>query len=666
MNYLKLPLLTVILFCFAQFLSAQSVGVEQKVALLSLVKEGKVYLRWMPTDYQTWETGNQNGYTIRRYRYSQNGVQLDLAEMQASEVEVATGLFPLLASSWATQFPGNEYAIVAKEALYNTDGMAGASGTPSLADAVNQEEFREGKHLFGLFAAEQDFAVAQAMGLGFLDETVSTTDEYLYYVEVQGQEAELKASALVDVRQATTMPTPPQPMAEGFDRGVLLQWPIGALEEFYGAYDIERSANGGPFQRVNEHPFFFAAEDGADVDVVAYRDSLDDNTTNYQYRILGRTPFGTTGPASPPVSVKGQEPPLGLSFSINEQEVLAPTEVKLGWQSFPDSLAAEISGFWVYCAKDPLGEYIKVNTTMLPANLREYTVANALPTAYYRVEAVDRNDHRYQTPAALVQLPDATPPAVPAGFTGRFITDDKVELTWDFGEDEDLYGYRLFTSNRRGTGYIQITEDVVVDDQFVYYVDPGFIVDSIYFTILATDQRENNSAHSTPLALARPDIVPPASPILFKVNPTPAGTAIGFRFSSSPDVARHVLERKIKEGSGWVTVLTVHPDEEAQYGEDLTPDDAAATCFIDDASLERRAYEYRFLAYDASGNVSSSAPMEVTPYDNGLRGAIENFAVTVACTPAPSLPNQAAYDLLEEILTDIEVTGSVDYDALSN
>ena len=288
------------------------------------------------------------------------------------------------------------------------------------------------------------------------------------------------------------------------------------------------------------------------------------------------------------------------------------------------------------------------------------------PQLYYRVEAVDLNGHRYITPSALVQMPDETPPAVPVGLTGRFITSDKVEMSWDLGTEEDLNGYRLFASNRRGLGYTQITTDIVVDNKFVFYVDPQFIVDSIYFKVLSTDHRENNSAKSAPLALARPDIIPPASPILYKVSPAPAGTEIGFRFSSSPDVDRHVLERKIKNAPGWVTVLTVQPEEEEQYRENLTPGEVTTTCFIDDATLERRPYEYRFLAYDKSGNVSSSEPMELIPYDSGLRGTIEAFTVAVECTPAPNLPFQDAYNLLEWIREDIEINGTVNTDSLSN
>ena len=381
MKYLKLPLLTALFVLCTSMVFGQSAGVEQEVALLSMVKDGKVYLRWMPMEFSTWELGNQNGYTVKRYQYSTNGVQLGLTEMQNSEVQLASGVFPLLESSWATQFPDNDFATVAKAALYNTDGVPSPTGTGSLAGAVNQEQYREGRHLFGLFAAEQDFAVAQAMGLGFLDETVSSTDEYLYYVEMQGHEDDFKASALVDVSQPTVMPTPPQPTAETSDKGVMLEWPVATVEDFYGTYDIERSADGGPFQQVNEHPFFFAAEDGADTDFIAFRDSLDNNTIIYQYRIKGRTPFGTNGPASPSVEVKGKMPPLPLTFSINKQIILTPTEVRIKWNDLAGATTEDLEGFWVYSAKDPLGDYERVNNNMLAPHRRGYKVRNALPAA---------------------------------------------------------------------------------------------------------------------------------------------------------------------------------------------------------------------------------------------------------------------------------------------
>lgn len=666
MKYFKINLLTAFLVLYAGVVLAQSPGVEQKIALLSLVNNGKVKLRWVPLDFATWELGNQNGYAIKRYQYSNNGNQLGLTEMQNSEVLISSGIFPLPEGSWATYFTDNDFATVGRESLYNTDGVVSPSGSGSLADAVNQEQYREGRHLFGLFAAEQDFQVARAMGLGHRDNSVSTTAEYIYYVEIQGHEDEFKASALVDVREVTVMPKPPQPKAECFDKGVVLEWPIENMEEFYGAYDIERSANGGSFQKVNDHPFFFAAEEGARTDFIAFRDSLDNNSITYQYRIKGRTPFGTNGPASPSVMVKGKEPALPITLSLGEPEVLGSNAVKLSWDNLEGATSSDLQGFRIYCAKDPLGDYILVNQTPISPTVREYIVNNPVPTAYYRVEAFDNNDYRYLSPSTLVQMPDASPPAIPAGLTGRFITADRVEMSWDLGAEEDLNGYRLFASNRRGLGYTQITTDIVVDNKFVYEIDPQFIVDSIYFTVLSTDHRENNSDQSAPLALARPDIVPPASPILYKVSPTPAGTEIGFRFSSSPDVDRHVLERKMKNAPGWISVLTVQPEDEDQYGEDLSPGQATTTCFIDEAPLDRRPYEYRFLAYDESGNVSSSEPIEVTPYDNGLRGTIDPFTVTVECSAAPNLPYQDAYNLLEWIRENIEITGTVDLDSLYN
>lgn len=666
MKNIKTAVLVGLLVFLTSILLAQETGLEQRVALLSLVENGKVSLRWVPLEFSGWEMGNQNGYTIRRYRYSTNGIILGLTEMQNSEVMIASNLFPLPENSWATQFPNNNFATVARECIYNTDGVPNAQGVGSLADAVNQEQYKEGRHLFGLFAAEQDFAVAQAMGLGFLDQNVSSNSEYIYYVEIQGFESEFKASALVDVSQASIMPTPPQPAAESFDKGVVLEWPVEGIEEFYGAYDIERSANGGTFQKVNEHPFFFAAEDGADTDYIAFRDSLDNNTITYQYRIKGRTPFGTNGPASPSVMVKGKEPALPITLSIEEPEILGPNAVKLSWSNLEGATSSDLQGFRVYCAKDPLGDYVLVNQTPIAPSAREYIVNNPLPTAYYRIEAFDNNDYRYLSSSTLVQMPDATPPAVPVGLSGRFITAERVEMTWDLGEEEDLNGYRIFASNRRGMGYTQITSDIVVDDKFVYAIDPQFIVDSIYFTILSTDFRENNSDHSSPLALARPDVVPPASPILYKVTPDPGGIEIGFRFSSSPDVERHVLERKIKNAPGWVSVLTIQPEDEDDYNENLNQGEATSTSFVDAATLDRRPYEYRFLAYDETGNVSSSEPIEVVPYDSGKRGVIESFSVTVECSPAPSLPNQNAYDLLEWIREDIEVTGNVNLDSLYN
>jgi len=83
--------------------------------------------------------------------------------------------------------------------------------------------------------------------------------------------------------------------------------------------------------------------------------------------------------------------------------------------------------------------------------------------------------------------------------------------------------------------------------------------------MVAGDGHDNYSDFSTILALARPDIIPPSRPVLYKATPTPAGIELGWAFSSSDDLARHELQRKNINVTDWETVLTITPEQADNY-----------------------------------------------------------------------------------------------------
>ena len=246
---------------------------------------------------------------------------------------------------------------------------------------------------------------------------------------------------------------------------------------------------------------------------------------------------------------------------------------------------------------------------------------------YYRIKATDGNAYTYYSPSVLVQYRDESPPALPAAFSGTFITDDLVELRWEKGLESDLKGYRIFAANHLEGPYLQITVAAIPDSQFLYRVNTAFGVDSMFFKILATDFRDNYSERSAPIAVARPDLIPPAPPVLFKANPVPAGIQLGFSFSPSADVTRHTLQRKLAYGPDWVDVVDIPKADEDAFAETLTPKQLTPTNYIDIAALEHKEYAYRLVAYDRNDNVSSSELLRVTPYDSGERGEVAELTV---------------------------------------
>ncbi|HMQ90863.1 MAG TPA: hypothetical protein PKB07_24860, partial [Flavilitoribacter sp.] len=598
-SLISIPIYLIILF-FPLFASSQSY-----INVIALADTNRISIRWTPSNYEVWQSGNTHGYSIVRYITHQSDTVLSPLNMAGSETLIADTLLPLAESGWNSQFSGNDFGMVAKGALYSPDTTTVLTGAPTLADAVNAEQSREVRFVFALFAAEQDFEVAKNMALGFEDTTVQAGVTYLYQISINSSE-EIQGVLAVKAEAAADPPSPQQLSGESLDHTALLQWFIKDLSNHYSAYDIERSSGGQSFAKVNDHPFVFASDSDEDPEYAVFKDSLADNETTYQYRIRGRTPFGTVGPPSDTIVIKGMPPRLSLFLWFSSQDVTA-NGAELRWDSIEVADPGMLSGFNVYRSENSRDYFEKMNTGGLldPAD-RDYTDASPLPAAYYKLEAVDTNGYVYQSPAALVQMADSIPPDPPAGLDGRFVTSSRVQLGWTANSEADLKGYRVFVANQRDAYYTQATARPILGENYVFEIDPTYMADSIFFKVTACDNRDNQSDLSIAFALPRPDVLPPAKPVLHKANPTPEGIELGFRFSSSEDRLRHELQRKRKGAPGWETLVTITREEEGGYLENLTPNSVTATSYIDTAVLERREYEYRLLAYDGEDNGSSS------------------------------------------------------------
>ncbi len=262
--------------------------------------------------------------------------------------------------------------------------------------------------------------------------------------------------------------------------------------------------------------------------------------------------------------------------------------------------------------------------------------------------------------ATFVQLEDSIAPAMPTGLDGTFPTSNTLQLTWTPNTESDVSGYRVFVANSRNGEFMQVTSSPVTNEQFVYNIDPKFMVDSIFVKILAADFRDNFSDYSKILALARPDVVAPSNPLLHHVVPTPRGIELGYRFSESKDVSHHEFQRKPKNGGSWETIQTVAVDEAKQFI------DGNQEQFLDEDPLRRKEYLYRLLAIDASNNIASSKVMKARPFDNGERGQITDFQLNVNYTllDVKNIENPEAYKYMMDMMSTYEYYGTINLDEL--
>ena len=78
---------------------------------------------------------------------------------------------------------------------------------------------------------------------------------------------------------------------------------------YFTAYYYERSEDGGKtFKRLNKHPYTqLAVEPVTENSTIELNDSLPENYRQYYYKIVGITPFGDLGKATPDLAVMGRD-----------------------------------------------------------------------------------------------------------------------------------------------------------------------------------------------------------------------------------------------------------------------------------------------------------------------------------------------------------------------
>lgn len=614
---------------------------------------GILKIRWVPTDFETWQRGITEGYTLERFTESESGIVNTLNEVQTSKEELLSQVKPLDESDWIGANLNSDFAQVIKEAIYYTEQNPPTDpNAPKFGDAVYAQETAEARHLFSLFAAEQDFEASVAAGWGHEDADILPNSKYFYRVSIGD---DIKAICIVDTSQDTNFPKINDVESTGQDSTILLNWRINDLDQRYSAFDIERSSDGINFEAVNEMPFVFMNSTEEEIEFAMYVDSLAQNGVAYDYQIRGITPFGTRGTPSDIVTSSGiADRILELSFAITEA-VISGSNVDLTWNPLSPEIQSQIVEWKVLRATHVQGDYETLSTSS--AEIITYQDTDPQEQGYYIVELTDENGHIYRSPNKYVQLEDNTPPETPTGLAAEFVTGTDIRITWDENAEEDLAGYYIYASNGMNAYFSTIHADIIGSDaiEYIHQIKGDFIVDNIYYTIVAQDSRGNLSAESAPIEIPRPDIIPPSSPDIYKIQPLPDGIGIGWKFSDSDDVSRHELQRKISTGPNWEVILDIPIAEQDDYLEDLTPGSLTSICYLDTAALESRSYDYRMLAFDEAGNVSNSKPISAIPIRSKIVGEIQNFRKTnlQELTP-PSTPQVEAWDAMNDLIAEYQ------------
>ncbi|WP_103068653.1 fibronectin type III domain-containing protein [Aquimarina sediminis] len=609
-NYLCLIITCLLLVSGSMHSQSQNLKEDSPtVKVISRVKSNEVRLRWAITSATAWLRANKYGYIIERYTIKRDGKQLDTAE---KKIVTPVPITPKPMAEWESIIEKNDYAAILAQALYGetfqVEEMQGG-----IAQIINKSKEIEQRFSFALFAADLNFEAALLGGLGYIDATIKENEDYFYTIKTAIPSEVLivkEGNVFVESSKQEELPQPIDLIAIGDDKSILLTWEYEMFKTVFTSYYLERSENGTDFKRLGDTPLVNLNDKPESPSKrMFYVDTLSQNDKTYYYRVKGISPFGEESPASKIASGQGVKK-LSAVPHISKYEFDVSGGVVLQW-GFEKAVENEIQGFELNWAAQEKGPY-KVVQADIPSNARETIYLEPEPSNYFRITAIGKNNQKTTSLTAFVQTIDSIPPSQPQGVTGVVDSLGVVQLQWQANTEKDMLGYRVFRGNLEKEEVSQLTVAPIEQTTFTDTVQVKSLNTKVFYQIVAVDKRFNMSDYSEKLALKKPDVVPPSSPIFSGYKVKEEGVQLQWINSSSEDVKHHKLYRQqvAIADKGWQVI----------YQTDTI------SKFVDNKVVTGQKYRYAIFAEDESGLTSiPSTPLTLTIQKNKPIQVVKNF-----------------------------------------
>ncbi|MFW6267526.1 MAG: hypothetical protein ACOC1E_00180 [Marinilabiliaceae bacterium] len=559
---------------------------EDEIRLLARPMPDSILLRWAPTSYPLWLSGNKHGYMVNRTLILKNG---EFVDNPVPELLTDSPLKPAPLEEWEETAEDNDYAGIAAQAIHG-DGFEVDAGEENagMLQIHNRATEQQSKFGFALLAADISPKVARLSGLWFTDRDVNPGEKYLYKVwqaHQPGDEVVDTAYYYTGTDEHRALPAPANVMAEPGDKSVSLKWERSLQEGIYTGYWIERSQDKeSGFKRLNSSLLVNTTPEGYDEAAFHhYVDSLPDNQHDYFYRIVGVSPFGEEGPPSQVVEVKGEKKIKQAPRLVDTDA--SPEGVDLTWE-MEDT--GNVDGFRIFRSGQFKDNY-EIIADSLPAMQDSYLDESPLSTGYYRLQAYNQDGGGPLGAPKMVQVIDSVPPAVPTGLKAEVDSTGHVFLEWKANSDADISGYRVFRANAQHEEFSQLTGSTVENNRYTDTINIETLTKKVYYKILAVDQSQNWSGFSEVLEVDRPDVVPPATPLITSVDGGDDGIELEWNRSPSTDVMTQLIYRNKEGNREWVLLdkLGAEPD-----------------AYRDSLAISETIYRYLVMAVDSAGNES--------------------------------------------------------------
>jgi fibronectin type 3 domain-containing protein len=502
-----------------------------------------IYLRWASTTANSWKLNNKYGFMLERYTVIRNKQMLPVPEKL---VLSPTPLKARVLEEWETLAKKDNNAAVIAQALYGSDFNVSINDKGA-AKILAQSQELEQRFSFSLYAADNSFEGALMAGWAFVDKNVKPDEKYLYRLKPAAPSKLLAAdsvSVFISPAEYEPLPAVQEVIARFGNKGVLLNWDIQMLSQYFASYYVEKSDDGGAsFKKVNGLPVSNFDNGAGKQTRMFFMDSLKENGKEYRYRVVGVNPFGQSGPPSTIIKGMGKDM-LAAVPNIRNAYVDKKGVLQVNW-IFDEKGNKAIRGFQLKRASTIKGPYENFGDTLAVTSRTTALKKELGASNYFTITALAKEGEGSTSFPYLVQPEDSMPPAIPAGVKAVIDTNGVVTITWDRNIEKDLMGYKVFRAQKKGEELVPLVDSIWYGTKFRDTLSLKMLNKKSYYAVTALDTRFNQSAKSVLIEVKKPEVIPPSPAVISKFKVEGTNVTINWISSSDPDVVSHTLYRKL-------------------------------------------------------------------------------------------------------------------------
>lgn len=475
-------------------------------------------------------------------------------------------------------------------------------------DLVNKapEDLNDDFMFFNLLLKSfQSNVLARFLGIFFEDHSAISGTEYQYKVTrlTTGSEVQLEVSRSIQ--------------AGAYERGapvsgvevyqekkyIAINWEQS--ERLYYAVDLFQKDGNGSVEKMNDQPLILSMVPDS-TGVLRYpspmfkKKGFEENTA-YSFYLEGLDYFGERTQPSEEVAIIFDDttpPPVpnGLEGKADSMEV------HLRWNH---ERVGDLKGYRMLRSTKSEGPFEPVNDDLIHFLDSTYVESIAIPGPYYYcIEAIDHAENVARSQPAFVEVQDVFPPAAPTGLTIEADT-GQFYLRWDSNSETDLQGYFVFrTVDSHNPDHYHLLNASPLDTNFYTQVLPKSVKNEFLYFVVAVDTSFNRSGPSHHAIGALPDVTPPESPFISRVDYNEEGIVVQWSPNVEEDLAGyHIYRMDSSSGAGYSRM-------------NIDTLGAQVYRYVDRSADANKDYYYLLEAMDRAGNVSErSAPVFAKSYE---------------------------------------------------